>query len=134
MKLLHETDIPEIAAPGRFLRWVATEGAGLDPECLSCCVMRVRPGETVTPAHSHPDGEELLYFVSGEGKVYVDGEIRPVRAGSLVLFEKGSVHMTRNSGAEEMKVVCFFAPRTKLAEYRFHEEVDFDSGVEASDQ
>jgi len=131
MKLLHETDVPEKAVPGRFLRWVSTEGAGLDAEYLSCCVMRVMPGETVSPAHSHPGGEELLYFVHGEGKVFVDGEIRSVRAGSLVLFTKGCIHMVRNSGKEEMKVVCFFAPRTNLSEYVFHKEVDFDSGTEA---
>ena len=91
--------------------------------------MRVLPGETVKPAHSHPGGEELLYFVSGQGAVYVDGEIRRVCEGSLVLFEKGCVHMVRNSGLEEMKVVCFFAPRTDLGEYVFHEDIEFDKGV-----
>ncbi len=130
MKFLHETEIEEKAVPGRFLRWVAGKGVGLDPEFMSCCVMRVMPGETVQPAHSHPDGEELLYFVKGTGKVYVDGEICSVREGSAVLFEKGSIHMVRNSGSEEMKVVCFFAPRTSLDEYVFHNEVNFDEGVE----
>ena len=129
MKYLHETEIEEKAVPGRFLRWVAAKGAGLDPECLSCCVMRVLPGETVSPAHEHPDGEELLYFVRGSGHVYVDGKICAVREGSLVLFEKGSVHMVRNSGCEVMKVVCFFAPATSLGEYVFHPDVDFDEGV-----
>jgi len=131
VKLLHETDVPEKEVPGRFLRWVSAEGAGLDAKHLACCVMRVMPGETVRPAHSHPNGEELLYFIHGNGKVYVDGEIRSVCAGSLVLFEQGCIHMVRNSGDEELKVVCFFSPRTKLAEYVFHEDVDFDSGTEA---
>ncbi|MCL2856970.1 MAG: cupin domain-containing protein [Oscillospiraceae bacterium] len=130
MKLIHETNVPEKEVPGRFLRWVSSPGVGLDAEFLSCCIMRVAPGETVRPAHSHPEGEELLYFVHGEGKVYVDGEIRPVRAGSLVLFTKGCKHQVRNSGKEELKVICFFAPRTDLSEYVFHEDVDFDSGTE----
>ena len=92
--------------------------------------MRVEPGSTVQPAHSHPDGEELIYFIHGEGKVYVDGVIRPVREGSAVLFEKGSIHMVRNSGTEEMKVACFFAPASNLDEYKFHPEVLFDDGKE----
>ena len=129
MKVIHETDVEEISAPGRYLRWVSAEGVGLDADFLSSCIMRVMPNETVRPAHSHPDGEEILYFVQGTGCVYIDGKIYPVRAGSVVLFEKGCIHMVRNSGDEELKVVCVFAPRTKLSEYKFHEDVDFDSGV-----
>lgn len=130
MKIIHETDVPEKAVPGRFLRWIAKDGEGLDPEFCSCCVMRVEPGSTVTPAHCHPDGEELIYIMEGEGKVYVDGIIKPMVAGTAVLFEKGSKHMVRNSGTEPMKVICFFAPKTSLDAYEFHPEINFDEGVE----
>jgi mannose-6-phosphate isomerase-like protein (cupin superfamily) len=131
MKSIHESNIPEIAVPGRFLRWaVQNGGAGLGSDYLSCCVMRVMPGETVKPAHSHPDGEEMLYFVEGQAKVYVDGVIRSMGPGSIVVFEKDSVHMVRNAGKEELKVVCFFAPPANLGAYVFHPEVEFDQGVE----
>jgi hypothetical protein len=33
--------------------------------------------------------------------------------------------MLRNSGTEEMKVVCFFAPATNLDNYKFFEDVEF---------
>lgn len=128
MKVIHETEVVEKAVPGRFLRWIADKGVGLDPEYLSCCVMRVQPGETVRPAHCHPNGEELIYVIRGAGQVYVDGTIAPVREGSAVLFEKGSIHMVRNSGEEEMKVICVFAPPSNLDEYEFHPEVDFNEG------
>jgi quercetin dioxygenase-like cupin family protein len=130
MKIIHETDVPEKAVPGRYLRWIAKDGEGLDPEFCSSCVMRVEPGSTVQPAHCHPDGEELIYIIEGEGKVYVDGIIKPMKAGTAVLFEKGSKHMVRNSGSTEMKVICFFAPKTSLDEYEFHPEINFDEGVE----
>jgi len=131
VKIIHESEVPEIAPPGRRLRWIAGAGEGeLNAEYCSSCVMRVEPGQTVQPAHSHPGGEELIYVIGGEGKVYVDGIIRPLRPGSAVLFEKGSVHMVRNSGAAEMKVACFFAPRTNLQEYEFHPDVRFDDGAE----
>ena len=87
--------------------------------------MRVLPGETVRPAHSHPDGEELIYVISGVGKVAVDGEVARLRPGTAVLFPKGSVHMVRNSGTEEMKVICFFAPPADLGTYLFHRDVQF---------
>jgi quercetin dioxygenase-like cupin family protein len=63
--------------------------------------------------------------LSGEGRVLVDGEVAAVRAGSTVLFPMGAVHMLQNSGSEEMKVVCFFAPGTSLENYRMYEGVDF---------
>ena len=128
--MLHETDVEEISVPGRFARWVSAEGVGLDSQYLSSCVVRIAPGSTVRPAHSHPDGDELIYVVHGEGKVYIDGEISRIREGSFVLFEKACIHMVRNSGKDELKLACFFAPRTKLSEYVFHEDVDFDSGTE----
>ncbi|NLD58945.1 MAG: cupin domain-containing protein [Clostridiales bacterium] len=130
MRRIHERDVPEAAVPGRFLRWIVGTPEGLPSDFCSCCIMRVEPGKTVSPAHSHPMGEELIYFLEGEGKVYVDGEIRGVRAGSAVLFEKGSIHMVRNSGDREMKVACFFAPPSRLKQYEFHPEVCFDDGVE----
>lgn len=124
MKILHESEVPEKAVPGRFLRWIA-DSKSLSPEFLSSCVMRVLPGETVRPAHSHPQGEELIYVISGSGKVAVDGEVGALRPGTAVLFPKGAVHMVRNSGAEEMKVICFFAPQANLDTYVFHRDVEF---------
>lgn len=129
MKSIHENDVTEKAVPGRFLRWVVGGEDGLESQFCSCCIMRVLPGETVQPAHSHPNGEELIYFIHGAGHVYVDGVIRPVREGCAVLFEQGSVHMVRNSGTEEMKVACFFAPASRLEEYRFHPDLRFDDGT-----
>jgi len=124
MKIIHESQVIEKAVPGRFLRWIA-DGKTLQPSYLSSCVMRVLPGETVRPAHSHPDGEELIYVISGVGKVAVDGEVARLRPGTAVLFPKGSVHMVRNSGTEEMKVICFFAPPADLGTYVFHRDVQF---------
>jgi quercetin dioxygenase-like cupin family protein len=124
MKVINETDVEEKKIPGRFIRWIADEKT-MQPQYFSSCVIRVLPGETVQPAHSHPEGEELIYIVSGTGQVWVDGEIQPMRAGTAVLFEKGQVHMIRNVGDEEMKVLCFFAPPTGLDSYRLYEGVEF---------
>lgn len=122
--LIHEEDVPELDLPGRALRWLVTED-NLGAQHLSMCVIRVQPGEKVRPAHSHPNGEELIYIVSGSGRVLVDGEVGTVKAGTSVLFPQGKVHMLQNTGSEEMKVVCFFAPPSNLGTYKFFESVDF---------
>jgi len=122
--IVDEQSIPEAQLPGRALRWVMTQEDN-DSQFCSACVIRVAPGQKVKPAHAHPGGEEMLYIISGSGKVLIDGEVGEVKAGCAVLFPKASIHMLYNSGDEEMKVVCFYAPATKLSEYEFHEEVVF---------
>ena len=122
--LVHEEDIPEVALPGRHMRWLANRER-LNPAHLSVCVIRVAPGESVRPAHAHPNGEELIYIIHGNGRVMVDGAVDTVQTGTAVLFPQGSVHMLQNSGSEEMKVICFFAPASNLSTYRFFEDVEF---------
>jgi uncharacterized cupin superfamily protein len=40
-------------------------------------------------ARSQSSGcRELIYIIEGEGKVYVDGDIKPMEAGNAVLFER----------------------------------------------
>lgn len=122
--LIHEDDVEEVALPGRHLRWLAS-AERLGANHLSVCVIRVAPGAKVRPAHAHPNGEELIYIIRGSGRVLVDGVIEAVREGTAVLFPQGSVHMLQNTGREEMKVICFFAPPSNLSTYKCFEDVDF---------
>jgi len=122
--VVHENDIQEMDLPGRRMRWLISE-SGIAARHCSFCVIRVPPGEKVRPAHSHPNGEEVIYIMSGSGRVLVNQEVSTVKPGSTVLFPQGHVHMLHNTGNVEMKVACFFAPPTNLENYRMHEEVDF---------
>jgi quercetin dioxygenase-like cupin family protein len=121
---IHEDDADALGLPGRELRWLVAPDALKANHC-STCVIRVAPGDRVRPAHSHPNGEEVIYIIRGSGRVLVGSDVSPVREGMAVLFPRGVVHMLHNTGDEEMKVVCFFAPPTGLDNYVMHEEVDF---------
>jgi mannose-6-phosphate isomerase-like protein (cupin superfamily) len=124
LPIIAEDSIPALDLPGRQLRWLMTEETVGAQHC-SMCMILVAPGETVRPAHSHPNGEEVIYIVQGAGKVMIEGVVEPVQAGSAVLFPQGKVHMLRNTGTIEMKVVCFFAPATNLENYKLFEDVEF---------
>lgn len=124
MTIIHESEVAEVEHPGRFMRWLANEDS-LRAKNLSVCVIRVKPGETVRPAHSHPNSEELIYIINGSGKVMIEDEVGEVRAGSAILFEQGKIHMLQNSTDTEMKVICFFAPATNIDNYKIYEEVKF---------
>jgi len=122
--VVHENDVPEVALPGRHLRWVIT-GENVHAKHASACIIRVPPGATVKPAHSHPNGEEVIHIISGSGRVWIEGRIEAVRTGSTVLFPQGDIHMLQNTSQEEMKVICFFAPPSDLGTYKFFPDIEF---------
>jgi len=124
MKTIHESEAKEKQMPGRLMRWLASAQV-LGAEKLSVCIIRVPVGETVYPAHSHPNSEELIYILRGSGRVLVDGEVGLVRQGTVVLFPEGSVHMLQNNGIKEMKVICFFAPPSDPTIYKYFEDIKF---------
>ena len=124
LPIIDEKTIQALDLPGRHLRWIVNNETAGASHC-SMCVIEVQPGQTVKPAHSHPNGEEIIYLLSGTGRVWIEGAVEPVRAGCAVLFEQGKIHMLQNNGSELMKVACFFAPATSLDNYQFFEDIDF---------
>lgn len=124
MNLVDENDIEELDVPGRTLRWLINSSSGIANHC-SMNVVTIAAGSTVRPAHEHPDGEEIMYVVSGSGEALVDGEVGRFAAGTAVLFSEGSVHMIRNSGTEPLKLACFFAPAADFDSYKYHDAVKF---------
>lgn len=124
LPIVDEKSVEALDLPGRKLRWVVTKENTNAQHC-TMCVIQVQPGQTVRPAHSHPNGEEVIYIVQGSGRVMIEGVVEPVSEGCAVLFPQGKIHMLQNTGETEMKVACFFAPPSDLSTYRFFEEIDF---------
>ena len=122
--VINEKDIETIALPGRDLKWLVTPEMNQSDQ-LAFNVVNIKSGNTVKPAHSHKNHEEMVYILSGSGKAYIDGTVYAIEAGTAILFSAGSIHMLRNSGDVDMKVACFFTPSATLKDYTFHEEVDF---------
>ncbi|MFN8531649.1 MAG: cupin domain-containing protein [Anaerolineae bacterium] len=61
--------------------------------------------------HNHPDADEIIYFVSGEGdQMLNDGE--PVRcsAGACCWIPKGMFHSTVNRGNGPLHLVVAYIP------------------------
>lgn len=124
LPIVDETSIEALALPGRDLRWIITK-ENVNAQHCTMCMIEVAPGQTVRPAHSHPNGEEVIYIITGNGRVMIDGVVEPANEGCAVLFPQGSIHMLQNSGNTQMKVACFFAPPTDLGTYKFFPDVQF---------
>jgi oxalate decarboxylase/phosphoglucose isomerase-like protein (cupin superfamily) len=61
--------------------------------------------------HNHPDADEIIYFVSGEGDQMVN-DAEPVRctAGACVWIPKGMYHSTINRGEGALHLVVAYIP------------------------
>ena len=124
LPIVDETTVEEVPLEGRHLRWVVT-GENTGAQYCTLAMIRVAPHSRARPAHSHPEGEEVIYILNGHGRVLIDGKVEPVKAGCAILFPKGAVHMLENLSAEEMKVACFFAPPAGFENYKMFPDVDF---------
>jgi oxalate decarboxylase/phosphoglucose isomerase-like protein (cupin superfamily) len=61
--------------------------------------------------HNHPDADEILFILSGEGDQMLDDEepVR-VRAGASIYVPRGVYHSTMNAGWEPLRFVVVYAP------------------------
>jgi oxalate decarboxylase/phosphoglucose isomerase-like protein (cupin superfamily) len=65
--------------------------------------------------HNHPGSEEVLYYVSGEGRQMVEDDdgkpmYRDVRAGDAAYIPAGVYHGTENTGWEPMRLIAIYNP------------------------
>lgn len=82
----------------------------LDTGAISIMHVVVFPG-CGHDRHNHPEADEVLFILSGEGEQMVDDrDPFPVRAGQSVLIPRGVWHSTLNTGWEPMTVLAIYAP------------------------
>ncbi|MFD3927696.1 cupin domain-containing protein [Streptomyces sp. NPDC058614] len=61
--------------------------------------------------HVHPNSDEILYFIDGEGLQTVgdSGEF-PVKAGDFVFVPKETLHSTFNTGWRQLRIIAIYSP------------------------
>ena len=61
--------------------------------------------------HNHPESEEVLYVLSGEGEQMVDdGEPFAVGPGDTIYVPTAVFHSTRNTGWAPMRLLALYNP------------------------
>lgn len=58
----------------------------------------------------HRGADQWLYVVSGTGVAIVEGERVPLKAGRLLVIERGEHHEVRNTGRSMLKTLNFYYP------------------------
>ena len=73
--------------------------------------MVLPPGECEGgPDNRHRGADQWLFVVAGRGLAVVNGKRHVLRAGSLVLIEKGDTHEIRNTGRTLLKTLNLYVP------------------------
>jgi mannose-6-phosphate isomerase-like protein (cupin superfamily) len=62
------------------------------------------------PRNRHRGADQWLFVFSGRGVAVINGRRHELRAGSLVLIEKGDRHEVRATGREPMRTLNFYCP------------------------
>lgn len=81
---------------------------------MSAVILYFEPGQGHA-RHHHPDSEQFIFVISGQGEQMVEDEndkpvIEPLSAGSLVSIPKGAYHSTFNTGWEPMRILAIYSP------------------------
>ncbi len=91
--------------------WASVEGKIFLGEELGltgaeASLQRLAAGEDAPFLHSHKTHEEIYAIISGHGEFEVDGEKNVVGEGSIVRVSPAGVRALRNTGNEEMVMMC----------------------------
>ncbi len=61
--------------------------------------------------HNHPEADEIIFVVSGEGEQMLDDEPAvPVRPGASIYIPQGVFHSTVNTGWEPLRLIIVYTP------------------------
>lgn len=108
-KNIHPNEVSTQTFSWGFIKWFVTpdhtEGAN-----VSFGEVILFPEQGVE-RHNHPDAEEILYVLSGEGKQMLNDETPfTVKAGDVIHIPKGVYHHTINTGWEPLRGLSIMNP------------------------
>ncbi len=107
MKVGHYTEIEEkpveaTGAVGATVRWLIAKEDGAPNFAMR--VFTLSPGGS-SPHHTH-SFEHEVFFLEGEGEVFMDGKTYPVKKGFFAFIPGGVEHQIRNKGKGDLRFIC----------------------------
>jgi quercetin dioxygenase-like cupin family protein len=102
------SDAVDLALPGRRSREILSGRSGAHSTIRLVEIAVPDPKASVRPPHWHPDSEECIHVLSGEGTTWVDGTDFHMRPGDTIRIAPGEHHVTRNTGQAPLVLLCYF--------------------------
>ena len=73
--------------------------------------MTLGPGDSEGGSDNrHRGADQWMFVAAGRGIAVVDGRRHPLRAGSLIVIERGEGHEIRNTGRGPLRTVNIYVP------------------------
>ncbi len=106
-KVIRKSDVAVESTDWGSLQWLVSD-ANNASEHMTFGRVTLKPGQA-NPPHHHPNGEEILFVVSGELEhTLPQGEAVTLRAGDCIVLPAGGIHWARNLGETEAVVIVAF--------------------------
>ena len=97
--------------PSKQLRFGEGFSVALGNRRAQAATMVIAPGDSEGgPDNRHRGADQWLYVRSGSGTAIVNGKRHALRAGSLLLIERGDTHEIRNSGRTALRTLNVYVP------------------------
>lgn len=77
---------------------------------FSLILSTLAPNGGCTDHHTHDTSGELMIFLSGHGKAWLQGVEYPLMPGVALYAAPGSEHRTLNTGSVPLVIACIFIP------------------------
>ena len=97
-------DIKDKALENTYFRQVLETGKN-----TQIVVMSIPPDGEIGE-ETHPNTDQVLYFVQGEGKAILDGVEQNVKKDDIVLVKQGTKHNFINTGSVDLKIITAYSP------------------------
>ena len=108
-RVLTQGEAKNLGLPGRKSLEIVSGEKGSRAVTLRLVEIAVpQPGDKPRGRHFHSDTEECIYVLSGRGRTESDSGEHALAAGDTLLIPAGETHVTRNTGAEPLVLLCFF--------------------------
>ena len=98
-----QQDYVEAAKQNEYFRQTLVTG-----EHSQVVVMTLQVGEDI--GEETHEGDQILFFVEGEGEAVLEGESSPVRPNDMVFVPAGTLHNFVNKGDDKLRIVTTYAP------------------------
>jgi mannose-6-phosphate isomerase-like protein (cupin superfamily) len=107
-RLLTAAEAKLLDLPGRRSRELVSGKIGSKMSFRLVEIAPAKPGDTARGPHLHSGFEECIYVLSGRGTMQSESGALNAGPGDVLLVPAGEKHMTLNSGAETLVLLCFF--------------------------
>ena len=103
--------------PQKQLRFGKGFSVSLRNKQAQAATMVLGPGDCEGgPDNRHRGSDQWLYVLSGTGTAVVGGKRQSLRAGTLLLIQRGTTHEIKNSGRTPLKTLNLYVPPAYTSE------------------